>query len=176
VAAIYGDIRRTYSAAIRGQLAIWLIGMVLSLTVLMAFQTPGLLLWMGPIALVRLMPYFGGFLGGGFTMAALLLSLPWPASLLPVIVVIVAQNIIGYLVEPRVLGRALQLSPALVLFAVLLGWKLGGVTGIVFCLPAVAVLQTLVEHRVRNGVLEPPLVARHAASIHEQAKPEPEPL
>lgn len=40
---IYDDVRRTYSAAIRGQLAVWSIGMALSLGTMAAFGTPGLL-------------------------------------------------------------------------------------------------------------------------------------
>jgi predicted PurR-regulated permease PerM len=185
VARIYDDIRRTYSAAVRGQLAIWAIGMVLSFGTMAFFATPGMWLWIGPIALVRLLPYFGGLLGGALTVVVMLLSLPWPGSLVPVLFFIVAQNIVGYLVEPLVLSRALQLSPALVLFAVLIGWKIGGVTGIVFCVPAVAVVQTLIEHRVRSRafqtmppeaapprVPEPPLIVPPASpALHDQPKP-----
>jgi predicted PurR-regulated permease PerM len=147
---VYDDVRRTYSAAIRGQLSIWSIGMVLSVGTMAAFNTPGLVLWIGPLALVRLLPYIGGALGGALTMAILLLTLPWPASLVPTALIFVGQNVVGYVIEPRVLSRALQLSPALVLFAVLAGWQVGGLPGIVFGVPAVAAVQTLIEHRVRN--------------------------
>ncbi|NTW01165.1 MAG: AI-2E family transporter [Oscillochloris sp.] len=147
---IYDDVKRTYSAAIRGQLAIWAIGMALSLGVLAVFQTPDMLLWLGPLAIVRLLPYLGGILGGMLTAGVLLLSLPWPASLVPVLLMIVGENIKGYVIEPRLLGRALSLSPGLVLFVVLVGWKLGGVTGIAFGLPAIAVVQALTERVLRR--------------------------
>jgi predicted PurR-regulated permease PerM len=142
---IYDDVRRTYSAAIRGQLVIWAIGMALSLGVLAFFQTPGMLLWFGPLAVVRLLPYLGGILGGIMTAGVLLISLPWPNSLLPVLLIIVGENIKGYVIEPRLLGRVLSLSPGLVLFVVLVGWKIGGVTGIAFGVPAMAVVQALAE-------------------------------
>lgn len=142
---LYDDVRRTYSAAIRGQLAIWALGMALSLGVMAAFQTPGWILWIGPLALIRLLPYLGGILGGGLTILILLLSLPWPASLVPVMLIVVGQNIMGYIVEPLLLGRVLSLSPGLVLFVVLVGWKLGGITGIAFGVPAVAVVQAIAE-------------------------------
>ncbi len=143
------DVRRTYSAAIRGQLAIWALGMALSLGVMAFFQTPGWVLWLGPLAVVRLLPYLGGILGGALTVLVLLVSLPWPASILPALLVIIGQNVMGYIVEPRLLGRVLSLSPGLVLFVVLVGWKLGGITGIAFGVPAVAVVQALAE-RVLN--------------------------
>lgn len=153
---LYDDVRRTYSAAIRGQLAIWALGMALSLGVMAAFQTPGWILWIGPLALVRLLPYLGGILGGGLTILILLLSLPWPASLLPVMLVVIGQNVMGYVVEPRLLGRILSLSPGLVLFVVLVGWKLGGITGIAFGVPAVAVVQAVAERLLhRQGAAEP---------------------
>jgi predicted PurR-regulated permease PerM len=142
---IYEDVRRTYSAAIRGQLAIWSIGMTLSLGVLAIFQTPGMLLWLGPLAIVRLLPYLGGILGGMLTASILLLSLPWPDSILPVLLVSIGEIIKGYVIEPRLLGRVLSLSPGLVLFVVLLGWKIGGVTGIAFGVPAMAVVQAVAE-------------------------------
>lgn len=147
---LYDDVRRTYSAAIRGQLAIWALGMALSLGVMAAFQTPGWILWIGPLALVRLLPYLGGILGGGLTVLILLLSLPWPESLLPVAIVLIGQNVMGYVVEPVLLGRVLSLSPGLVLFVVLVGWKLGGITGIAFGVPAVAVVQALAERVIRR--------------------------
>ncbi|NTU84225.1 MAG: AI-2E family transporter, partial [Chloroflexales bacterium] len=155
---LYKEVRRTYSAAIRGQLAIWAMGMALSLGVMAVFQTPGWILWIGPLALVRLLPYLGGILGAGLTVIILLLSLPWPASLLPVIIVIIGQNIMGYIVEPRLLGRVLSLSPGLVLFVVLVGWKLGGITGIAFGVPAVAVVQALAERVIRRRESAPPTV------------------
>lgn len=147
---LYNDVRRTYSAAIRGQLAIWALGMVLSLGAMTLFNTPNILLWIGPLALVRLLPYLGGVLGGALTVLILLLTLPWPMALAPVLLVIIGQNIMGYVIEPRLLGRVLRLSPALVLFVVLVGWKLGGVTGIAFGVPAVAVVQTLAERIIRR--------------------------
>jgi predicted PurR-regulated permease PerM len=166
------DVRRTYSAAIRGQLAIWALGMALSLGVMAFFQTPGWVLWLGPLAVVRLLPYLGGILGGALTVLVLLVSLPWPASILPALLVIIGQNVMGYVVEPRLLGRVLSLSPALVLFVVLVGWKLGGITGIAFGVPAVAVVQALAERALsrREGrraaaAVPPPPVAVTPAPI-----------
>jgi predicted PurR-regulated permease PerM len=175
---LYDDVRRTYSAAIRGQLAIWALGMALSLGVLVLFQTPGWLLWVGPLAVVRLLPYLGGILGGALTVLILLLSLPWPASILPAVLVIVGQNVMGYVVEPRLLGRVLSLSPALVLFVVLVGWKLGGITGIAFGVPAVAVVQALAERTLtrRRSHAEPPEAPSPVAPVNAPSPPAAPPL
>lgn len=150
VVYLYDDVRRTYTAAIRGHLTIWGLGMGLSFGSMALFNTPGMLLWLGPLAVIRLLPYLGGALGGAITVIILLLTLPWPLSLVPALLVLMGQNVMGYVVEPLLLGRALQLSPALVLFVVLAGWKIGGMTGIAFGLPAVAVVQALAERIIRQ--------------------------
>jgi predicted PurR-regulated permease PerM len=168
---LYDDVRRTYSAAIRGQLAIWALGMALSLGVLILFQAPGWALWVGPLAVVRLLPYLGGILGGALTVLILLLSLPWPSSLVPVALLIVGQNVMGYVVEPRLLGRVLSLSPALVLFVVLVGWKLGGITGIAFGVPAVAVVQALAERALSRRERRAQVTAAPAAAPAPPAPP-----
>lgn len=175
---LYDDVRRTYSAAIRGQLAIWALGMALSLGVMAAFQTPGWILWIGPLAVVRLLPYLGGILGGGLTVLILLLSLPWPFSLIPVTIVLVGQNVMGYIVEPVLLGRVLSLSPGLVLFVVLVGWKLGGITGIAFGVPAVAVVQAVAERviRRREDRASPPVPADDGAPRPAGAPPREAPV
>ncbi len=168
VRVLYDDVRRTYSAGIRGQLAIWAMGMALSMGVLAIFQTPGMLLWVGPLALLRLLPYLGGIFGGMLTAVVLLISLPWPQSLLPVLLILVGENIKGYVIEPRLFGRALSLSPGLVLFVVLVGWKIGGITGIAFGVPAMAVVQALAER----------IISRREATQSPQPteKPEPSPV
>jgi predicted PurR-regulated permease PerM len=150
VAWLYDDVRRTYSAGIRGHLAIWGLGMMLSLGTMALFNVPNLLLWIGPLALVRIIPYLGGILGGALTGVILLVTLPWPLSLIPVLVVTIGQNIMGYIIEPRLFGRVLHLSPGLVLFVVLAGWQVGGVAGIAFGLPAVAVIQALAERIINR--------------------------
>lgn len=150
IAWLYDDVRRTYSAGIRGHLTIWGLGMMLSLGTMAMFNVPNLLLWIGPLALIRIIPYLGGILGGALTAVILLVTLPWPLSLAPVLVVTIGQNVMGYVVEPRLLGRVLHLSPGLVLFVVLAGWQVGGVAGIAFGLPAVAVVQALVERIINR--------------------------
>jgi predicted PurR-regulated permease PerM len=120
---------------------------------------------------VRLLPYLGGILGGALTVLILLLSLPWPASILPALLVIIGQNVMGYIVEPRLLGRVLSLSPALVLFVILVGWKLGGITGIAFGVPAVAVVQALAE-RVLSRRQSQAMPAPLAAPLDEPAPSE----
>jgi predicted PurR-regulated permease PerM len=147
---LYDDVRRTYSAGIRGHLAIWGLGMLLSMGTMALFNTPNLLLWVGPLALIRIIPYLGGILGGALTGIILLVTLPWPMSLAPVLIVLIGQNLMGYIIEPRLLGRALRLSPGLVLFVVLAGWQVGGVAGIAFGLPAVAVVQALAERIINR--------------------------
>ena len=58
------------------------------------------------------------------------------------------QNFVN---SPRVMGEHLQMNPMLVLFAMMAGGQLGGLTGIVMSLPAVAVARILWADRGANS-------------------------
>ena len=52
--------------------------------------------------------------------------------------------------SPRVMGQRLQLDPFLVLFAMMVGGQIGGVVGVMFASPSVAVARVLWdEHRLK---------------------------
>ncbi len=95
-------------------------------------------------ALTDVIPFVGGLLA---TTPAVLVSL----SRSGVVTVIVLCAMIGYqefesrVIVPRVYGRALRLSSAVVVLALLAGGKLGGVIGALLALPIAAALRMLVE-------------------------------
>ena len=54
---------------------------------------------------------------------------------------------------PRVMSRELGINPLLVLFAVLLGGKIYGVAGILFAVPAAAIIATVTGKAVNRFLL-----------------------
>ena len=54
------------------------------------------------------------------------------------------QNFVN---SPRVLGDRLQMEPITVLFALLVGGQLGGLTGVILSVPAVAVFRIACQQR-----------------------------
>jgi predicted PurR-regulated permease PerM len=95
-------------------------------------------------AVTDVIPFVGGLLA---TTPAVFVAL----SRGSVVAGIVLVAMIGYqefesrVIVPRVYGRALRLSSAVVVIALLVGGKLGGVTGALLALPIAAALRMLIE-------------------------------
>lgn len=58
---------------------------------------------------------------------------------------IVIYNLIGNIIEPKVLGQSLDLSPVLVLFSLLFWGFLWGPSGMILSVPMMAILKTVLE-------------------------------
>ena len=96
------------------------------------------------IGLLNIIPYFGAIIGvviaaivtvftGGFTKAIAML-----------IVVIILQQIDANIINPKIIGNALKLSPILVIFAVTVFGAYYGVLGMFLAVPIIAVIKILV--------------------------------
>jgi predicted PurR-regulated permease PerM len=93
---------------------------------------------------VEIIPYVGGVIA--FTLAVLsaLTINPWLALWVVVFYVLVVE-LESHVVAPALYGRVLNLHPAVVLLALVVGGKLGGVIGLLFAVPIVVVLAVLLE-------------------------------
>jgi predicted PurR-regulated permease PerM len=61
-----------------------------------------------------------------------------------------------YLISPRVLGKNLEIHPLMVLFAVMVGWEIGGIVGIYLSIPLMVVIRVIWRRSV-SPVEQPPL-------------------
>jgi predicted PurR-regulated permease PerM len=73
---------------------------------------------------------------------------------------VIMQQLQGFIVVPIIQGRAVQLSPVVVLLSVLAGASLGGIVGAIIAIPVVAVVDVVIRdvvfplrraRRVRRG-------------------------
>lgn len=136
---------------VRGQLMVaFLMGSLYSIG-LYAVGTP-MSLFIGFLAgLANLVPYLGIIVG--FVPAAVLTYLQvqeWVPIFWVMGVFGVVQMLEGMVITPRILGENIGLHPVAVIFAVLLGGELFGLTGIIIGVPAAAVLNVL----LRRGILQ----------------------
>jgi len=150
VEKVTSEINHVLGVFLRGQL---LVAMVLG-----AMYTAGLLLARAPLALVigplagllALVPYLGLIFGLGLALALALLEYQdlWhPLGV--VITFVVAQNVEGWFLTPRLLGKRVGLHPVWVLVALLLGGGLFGLPGIVVAVPVAAALRVVLRHAVQ---------------------------
>jgi hypothetical protein len=89
-------------------------------------------------------PFVGGLLA---TTPAVLVALTRGTAVTTVVLVAMIgyQELESRVIVPRVYGRALRLSSAVVVIALLVGGKLGGVMGALLALPIAAALRMLIE-------------------------------
>ena len=55
------------------------------------------------------------------------------------------QNCIGYLIEPRLAGRRLDLSPLVIIVSLAFWGSLWGIVGMILAVPLVVVIKTILE-------------------------------
>ena len=98
----------------------------------------------GLVALTAFIPIVGALIGG-FVGVILLLSISLKKSITFLIFFIILQQIEGNIIYPKVVGGKVGVPGALVLIALAIGNSIGGVVGMVMCLPITSVLYTLLK-------------------------------
>jgi predicted PurR-regulated permease PerM len=127
---------------VNGQLLIASIAGMASLVMLVIIDVSNPLALAGVIALTGLIPLIGATLGAAIVVLFSLFQSATQAILMAVFFVIY-QQIENNAIQPYVQSRTLDISPLLVLVAVLVGFQLGGLLGGFLAIPVAASLRIL---------------------------------
>lgn len=101
--------------------------------------------------LLNLIPYFGPIVGWVITVLVLLLIDPVKA-LYAGIIVLVLQQIDGYVLGPKLMGDSLNLRPLYIMLSVIAGGALFGVAGMLLTVPFVAFAGTLLSRYIEKRI------------------------
>ena len=101
------------------------------------------------IGFFSLIPIFGAFVGFIFSLFTILAVSPVKAVWFAVLFLIL-QQIEGNLVYPRVVGKSIGLPGMWVIFAVTVGGTLAGINGIIFGVPTMSIIYTLVNEYIEK--------------------------
>ena len=118
-------------------------------------------------AVSSFIPYVGAFLACA-TGAALILMIDPMKALISVIVYVVTQFCENQFIYPHVVGRAVGLPAIWTLIAVLIGGKLGGILGMIFCIPLTSVFYTLIGEYVQRKLKQKQPPCQEQAAEPEQ--------
>ncbi len=142
---------------IQKQVSSWLWGKTLSSIFVALIIFPGLLLLEIPYAVtftllaffLNYIPFAGPFLAGiAPTLLGLLIS-PFHAFAV-MFLYFFANTVEGFIIIPLLLKQSIKLNPLVLIFAVLVGGRFGGVLGILLSIPVVAILTLLFEEYHRT--------------------------
>jgi predicted PurR-regulated permease PerM len=132
-----------------GRLAIGLIGGVVAGIALAALRVPYALPLAIVIGLLDVIPLLGHPVGSLIAVLVALLFLPlWPTTVLLILILLAYQQVENYLIGPRILGHSVELSPAAVLLATLLGAAILGVVGALMAIPIAAAAKVLLLQQI----------------------------
>jgi predicted PurR-regulated permease PerM len=158
------DIYRTVGGYVTGNLLISLIAGVSITIVLLALGVPfavalGLL-----VAILDLIPLAGATIAGIVVVGISFLH-SVPAGIIVAVFFVVYQQLENHFLQPVIYGRTVQLTPLVVLVAVLIGAELAGILGALGAIPVAGSIQV---------VLRDILAHRRALSVERVGPPLPE--
>jgi len=137
---------------VQHKLGHWLIGQISLMAVMFVMTFIGLTalgvknaLVLALLAgLLEIVPYLGPFLA--IVPAAILAFIQSPILAVAVIVLyVVIQQIENYLLAPRIIGKSIGANPLVILIALLIGFRIAGVLGMLIAAPLVAVITVILE-------------------------------
>lgn len=106
-------------------------------------------LWAG---LTEALPVIGPVLGMIPAVAIAFTTLGWIKALVVIVAFLIIQQIENHILVPRIMGKALGLSPVMIIFSLLIWGKLLGFVGVIIAIPVTAALSVLLyELRHSDG-------------------------
>ncbi len=130
--------------ALRGYFrATTITGLVVSVTIGLAMLLLGIPL-AGAVVIVTFLtcyiPFFGAIISGAFAFLIALGTSGLTQAILILVIVLVAQNVLQTIINARVMGDSLNLSPLVVLVVTMLGSIFAGLLGAALAAPVTALL------------------------------------
>ena len=95
-------------------------------------------------------PYIGAFIGGGFAVIVALGDGGLGAAAIMLVVVLASNLLLENFVEPKVMGRTLDIHPLVVLVVTALGGFLAGIVGLILAVPFTVIAGNAIG-RLRSG-------------------------
>jgi putative heme transporter len=99
-------------------------------------------------------PYIGAFLGGGLAVIVALGDGGLPDAVIMLVIVLASNLLLENFVEPKVMGRSLDIHPLVVLVVTALGGLIGGIVGLLLAVPAYVVARSAVTRFRSRGIAE----------------------
>jgi predicted PurR-regulated permease PerM len=98
--------------------------------------------------------YIGAFLGGGLAVVIALGDGGISQAALMLLIVLASNLLLENFVEPKVMGRTLDVHPLVVLVVTALGGLLGGIVGLILAVPAWVIAGDAIKRLRNRGVVD----------------------
>jgi predicted PurR-regulated permease PerM len=165
------DIYRTVGGYVTGNLLISLIAGVASAVVLFVLGSDYAIALAVLVAVLDLVPLAGATLAAVIVSTVGFIELGWVRGVILIVFFVLYQQLENHVLQPVIYGRTVQLSPLVVLVAVLIGAELVGILGALAAIPVAGIVQAVGRELVR--IRRDALVAPAGAPIVPPVEPPP---
>ncbi len=162
--SVFSEDKRETAAELVKKIALkagnWFRGQVLLCSIMAVFNLIGLSIFGVPYALtlavisgiLEFIPTIGPIIAGALAVLVALSDSPLKALLI-VAWFIVAQQLENSLIVPKIMQKAVGLSPVIIIFAILIGAKLFGIIGVILSIPITASIMVVIQEWPRVKML-----------------------
>lgn len=153
VAYVGGEVGGALGSFVRGQLLVaFLVGIASSFG-MWIIDLPFWLL-IGILAgFLNLIPFLGPIVGGALAVLVALLNGDPVQAIWAVVIFVIIQQIDNHVITPMIQRTRVQLSPLVIVLALVIGGSLAGLLGVLIAVPVTAAIRILVGHVWRTRVL-----------------------
>lgn len=102
------------------------------------------------VGVLNIIPYFGAIFGVALTIIITIFTGGFAKAIGVGIVIIILQQIDANIINPKILGNSLDLSPILVIFAVTVGGSYFGVLGMFLGVPVIAFVKFIIMNFIED--------------------------
>lgn len=102
------------------------------------------------IGLFNIIPYFGAIVAILIAALITIFTNGFPTAALMTLIVIIVQQIDANVINPRILGNSLKISPILVIFSTTVGGAYFGIVGMFLGVPVAALAKIFVMQFIKN--------------------------
>ncbi len=120
---------------------------ILSYIIMIAFGLDFALFWAFLIFILNYIPTVGSIIAVFFPVIFSFIQFEsLSMSVLLFICLTLVQMLIGNIIEPRLMGTKLNLSPLVILLSLLFWWKIWWVAGMLLCVPIMVIINIILAH------------------------------
>ena len=104
------------------------------------------------IGLFNMIPYIGAIIAVAIAALITLITGGLTQAIWMLVVVIILQQIDANIINPKIIGQSLKISPLLVIFAITVGGAYFGIIGMFLAVPVIAVVRIVVEDYIEYKI------------------------
>ena len=123
------------------------------ITVFTIFNVPYAVLMGSLMGIFNIIPFFGPIIGAVPVVIVSLFVDPSKA-LTALVIILIIQQLDANFLDPRIVGNNVGVTPFWILTAVTVGGALGGIPGMIFGVPVVVLLKTILEEYIDMRLIE----------------------